>query len=612
MGWAWIVALGALAAAAGAALWGHRLQRRLQAERARAEAERAQWHHVVDALDIGLVVYDAADRLQVWNADFARLYPALAPQLAPGMSFESLLRASVAAGLVPEAAGRGEAWIAQRLKQHRSPREPMLRAFPDGRWRRITERFLADGGMLSYSIDVTELVRQGEALKAAREAADTAHTRLQDAIDALPVGFEFYDAEDRLVLSNRWMKAMYPGVAGMLGLGATFEDLVRANAAAGGLPELPCSVDEWIERRQAERRAADGRPRLHLASGRWLRLHERRMRDGGLVGVREDVTAEMAQREAADLASQRLHAAIEALPDGFAYYDAHDRLVVCNERYRAILRESAPAILPGATYEEILRYGLAHGQYPQAAGREAAWIAERLQAHREPGPPTLHELPGNRWLRTDERRTRDGGVAGVRTDVTALVRREQALERLNRELDAANAQLAQLSETDALTGVANRRGLQRRLEEEWARARRARTPLALLLVDIDHFKEFNDAHGHSAGDECLRRVAQLLAGCARRPGELVARLGGEEFVLLLPQTGAQEAAIVARRCQAVLADACIAHGRSPVAPHVTLSIGVADARDIDDADASEHLLERADAAMYRAKRAGRARIEAAA
>ena len=81
---------------------------------------------------------------------------------------------------------------------------------------------------------------------------------------------------------------------------------------------------------------------------------------------------------------------------------------------------------PGTRFEEILRYGLERGQYPEAAGREEDWLAERLRAHREPGPPLLQALPGNRWLRIDERRTPDGSLVGMRTDVTALVRREQA------------------------------------------------------------------------------------------------------------------------------------------------------------------------------------------
>jgi diguanylate cyclase (GGDEF)-like protein len=346
--------------------------------------------------------------------------------------------------------------------------------------------------------------------------------------------------------------------------------------------------------------------------GRWIRVHERRMGDGSVVGVRVDETelheqqaAVEAARQAAERAANRLHDAIEALPDGFALFDAEDRLALCNRRYRAIYRDSAPVLVEGTQFEAILRYGIARGQYPQAQGREEAWIAERMHAHRHPGGPVLQELPDNRWLRIDERLTRDGGVAGVRTDVTELVRREQQLTRLNRELDAANARLAQLSDTDALTGIANRRRFDQKLAEEWARASRHATPLALLLIDVDHFKRYNDRYGHPAGDACLQRVAQLLHSAARRGGDLLARYGGEEFALLLPHTSRDGALMIARRCIQVVDGAAIEHADSPVAAHLTLSIGVATSEGPLGPGSASALLEAADSALYQAKRTGR-------
>ncbi|MDP1534855.1 MAG: GGDEF domain-containing protein, partial [Rubrivivax sp.] len=138
-------------------------------------------------------------------------------------------------------------------------------------------------------------------------------------------------------------------------------------------------------------------------------------------------------------------------------------------------------------------------------------------------------------------------------------------------------------------------------------------PLALLMIDVDHFKRFNDAHGHPAGDECLRRVAAALAGCARRPSDLVARVGGEEFAILLPHAGADEALAMAQHSlQAVDAEA-IAHGDSPLAAHVTLSIGLATLplAGVAPGDESAALLEAADAALYRAKEGGRHRVVSA-
>jgi diguanylate cyclase (GGDEF)-like protein len=292
-----------------------------------------------------------------------------------------------------------------------------------------------------------------------------------------------------------------------------------------------------------------------------------------MVGVRVDITEQRAQRDAAEAATARLQDAIEALADGFALFDADDRLVVSNTRYRELYAASAPALAVGTSFEDILRYGLAHGQYPRAAGREAEWLAERLHVHRNPGPPQLQQLPGNRWLRIDERRTRDGGIAGVRTEVTELVRREQQLLDLNAQLDEALARLEQLSETDALTGIANRRHFDRRLAEEWSRLARHGTPFALLLVDVDHFKRYNDRHGHQEGDRCLHEVAQTLLACSRRPTDPVARCGGEEFAVLLPHTTRAAATMHAKRLMVAMDEACLSHGDSPVAPFVTLSVG---------------------------------------
>jgi diguanylate cyclase (GGDEF)-like protein len=366
-------------------------------------------------------------------------------------------------------------------------------------------------------------------------------------------------------------------------------------------------------------------PRLQLApTGAWLQIYETPMPHGGLVAVRLDASEGVQQREALRAAHEHaanehalLDDAIESLSDGFALYDSDDRLLLCNQPYREIYRDSAPAIVIGATFESIVRYGLERGQYPQAGeteGDREAWLAERLHRHRHPdGVALLQELRDNRWLRIDERRTRSGGVAGVRTDVTEMVRTRQDLESLNVRAQAsaaallqANLQLEALSSTDALTGLANRRRFDTRLAEEVQRSQRHGTALALLMIDIDHFKLYNDLLGHPQGDKALQAVAAVLAQQARRPGELVARHGGEEFALLLPHASVAAARTVAERCERAMATLALPHGASPTAGHVTLSIGVA-VLDTGQREDSATLVRRADAALYAAKAAGRAR-----
>ena len=572
-----------------------------------AEAASQRQREVLDAMQSAVLLWDADDRLVSVNRDFLTVYADIAPLMQPGVRFEDAMRATVAAGLVPEANADVEAWMQRRLALRRQPAGPMLREMPDGRWRRIVEQRLSDGSVLAHSVDVTELVAARTALAQARQDAEHARQQLEDAVDALPASFELYDANDCLQMVNRMTRQMYPQLAAMVGQHPSFEQVLRANFQRGGLPGIATAeaFEVWLAQRQ-QHRATPGEPLLlATAGGRWLRVHESRTRDGGLVGIGVDVTDEVTGRAAAEAASQRLQDAIDALPEAFAQYDADDRLVACNERYREVYARSAAIIQPGVSFEVLVRHGIAHGQYPQAQGREEAWLAERLQAHRNPAGPVLQELAGNRWLRIDERRTHDGGVAGVRSDVTELVRREQALEALNSRLDKLNAELVRLSDTDALTGLANRRQFDRCLADECARAARHGTPLALLMLDVDHFKRYNDLHGHPAGDACLRAVADALRSSARRPADLVARVGGEEFAMILPHHTLEEARTQAGRCAAALLALGMPHGDSPVSACVTLSIGAALASSPDVAFAPAALLRAADAALYQAKQAGR-------
>jgi diguanylate cyclase (GGDEF)-like protein/PAS domain S-box-containing protein len=176
------------------------------------------------------------------------------------------------------------------------------------------------------------------------------------------------------------------------------------------------------------------------------------------------------------------------------------------------------------------------------------------------------------------------------------------------EMHRLNEQLTRLSTTDSLTEVGNRRMFDQTLKTEWARASRRSEPVGLLMIDIDHFKEYNDHYGHPAGDACLRQVARMVGQAMRRGGELVARYGGEEFALLLPGADLDETRRAAERCAQIVADAKIEHRASATSAWLTISIGVASQVATTGSD-SAVLVEIADAALYRAKRCGRSRIE---
>jgi diguanylate cyclase (GGDEF)-like protein/PAS domain S-box-containing protein len=215
---------------------------------------------------------------------------------------------------------------------------------------------------------------------------------------------------------------------------------------------------------------------------------------------------------------------------------------------------------------------------------------------------TRHRQKGEIWLESTMHATRKpetgevDGVVAVSRDMTT-----------RKELEDKLAVLATL---DGLTGIANRRRFDERLKEEWARARRDNTPLSLLLIDVDHFKTFNDQYGHQAGDACLHSIAQALAEQARRPADLAARYGGEEFALILPDTDAVGCEQVSGSVRRAIRNRRIVHALNLPSALVTVSLGGATTQPgaIQAPTDSTSLIEAADQALYSAKDSGRDRL----
>jgi len=179
--------------------------------------------------------------------------------------------------------------------------------------------------------------------------------------------------------------------------------------------------------------------------------------------------------------------------------------------------------------------------------------------------------------------------------------------QLYRQLAIANQKLQELATTDGLTGIANRRQFDRVLMLEWRRLAREELPLSLIMFDIDFFKPYNDFYGHLGGDDCLRQVAGAIARSAKRAGDLAARYGGEEFAVVLPNTSAEGANIVARKICDGIASLKLPHARSSIGPYVTLSCGIATAIPSSE-ESPDTLIRSADSALYQAKTEGKNRI----
>lgn len=308
---------------------------------------------------------------------------------------------------------------------------------------------------------------------------------------------------------------------------------------------------------------------------------------------------ERQQRAALENARALLMRAVNSMSDGFVLFDADDRIVLCNQVYATTLEgfDTAQSLV-GVDVETIIRRQVAQGQPIPAEfeGDVDRWVADRLAIHRRAdGQPHVQQLSGGRWVQSIRHRTPDGGIVVLRSDITAFKESERA------------AQL--LAQHDPLTGLPNRRLLQDRLTQALARSKRAAENMAVLMIDLDGFKAINDSHGHKAGDEVLRVMADRLKGCLRS-ADTVARFGGDEFVAVISAlTQPEDVALVASKIvESVAQPIPPLWTTADNSPEVRIGCSIGISLHPGDAGDPEALIRLADAAMYRAKQAGGGRF----
>jgi diguanylate cyclase (GGDEF)-like protein len=285
-------------------------------------------------------------------------------------------------------------------------------------------------------------------------------------------------------------------------------------------------------------------------------------------------------------ARRQLDNALESMADAFALYDAEGRLVLCNSRYPEFLPRIADRLVPGTTYEELVREGVRRGLYPAVPPAQAeGWVAEQVAAHRD-GVASEQQLADGRWLHAIARPTADGGTVDVRRDITERKLLEEAIEHMAMH--------------DSLTDLPNRTMFYRELERALARAERDPCRVAVILVDLDRFKDVNDTFGHAIGDRLLVETARRLVDCVRTEDQ-VARLAGDEFAVVAVSKEAPDGfAALARRIVARLSER-VRIGGIEIEPAASLGMTVFP----DDPGRLDDLIVHADRALYAAKEAGR-------
>ncbi|WP_417718552.1 response regulator [Salipiger sp.] len=279
--------------------------------------------------------------------------------------------------------------------------------------------------------EITEVRSENQWVKSqlglAHQKIELVEGQLWKALQTMRDGFAMFNSDGLMELANPAYLNPFEDLD-TIGPGASYHHVLDMMVEEGIVDlqgEAPLS---WRARMLARWETDPIPPEtIRLWTGQFVKMQDRRMEDGGLVSLWFDITELM-----------RMWSAIEEMPDGFVIYDSEDRLLMCNEPYRQLYATSAPAIVPGASFEDILRYGLGHGQYKDAAGREEEWLEERLAAHREASQELEQKLDDDRWLRVYERSLSDGGRVGLRIDITDIKRTQVELEEAKLKAEIAS------------------------------------------------------------------------------------------------------------------------------------------------------------------------------
>ena len=419
---------------------------------------------------------------------------------------------------------------------------------------------------------LTARVRYGERRRLLDEAR-RAHARLREAIDILPHGLVFLDAEGRYILWNQQYADIYKRSADLFRPGAKLADTLRIGVERGDYPEAAGREEEWIAERLAKLHNPQGRHEQTLSDGRRILIEERRTGDGGIIGLRVDIT-EMKQREE----SFRLLFDNNPVP----------MIIYARDGHRILAVNDAAVSHYGYTRAQFLCMSLRHIH-------DCDSYEELLRT-----PPASEEFAGRTWTHLKA----DGQRIDVAIYARAITHRGTAAELIAAvditERKRAEARVAHMAHHDALTGLANRVLLRQRMDEALARARRTGKGAAILYIDLDNFKSVNDTLGHSHGDLLLQRVAERIRA-ALREGDTAARLGGDEFAIIQNDVAdPAEVSALARRLVAELAEPFDIMGHQAV---IGASVGIALAP--GDGDDADKLFKSADLATYRAKADGK-------
>ena len=262
---------------------------RAAADRALRQSEK-RLRSAIGSLLEGFAYFDAEDRLVLFNDAYRKRNPKADQALEEGWTYEDLLRANVARGVLVEARGNEETFIRERLARHRNPGPPIIRNFDDGRTYLVKENRTDDGGTALSFIDITDLNEATEELKAAKTEAEGVKALLQDALESTTEAFAIFDKDGRLVVFNEAYRSLYRHSKDLLQSGMSFEVMLRERAARGMIPDIGDDVEDWIEWRLGIFMRCEGPVERIFPDGTWWKMNEQRTPTGGIAQILTDIT----------------------------------------------------------------------------------------------------------------------------------------------------------------------------------------------------------------------------------------------------------------------------------------------------------------------------------
>jgi signal transduction histidine kinase/CheY-like chemotaxis protein len=380
------------------------------------------------------VLFDAEDRIVQWNQRYREMLRIEDDILERGITYEQFIWRGIEMHAFPNQPTDPEAiraFVAERVALHQA----CAGAWEASRFggdlvMRGDQRRTRAGGIVGVRVDITDYRRQQQELEAAR-------TLLEDAIRAMPAAVMILDAEDRFITWNPQFADLVGDSSDYLRVGSTYEDMVREALSRGYFTLRGQSEADFLAYVMRQHRTTNA-PWLHQIGERWIRLENRRTSSGGMVGIRLDVT-ELKDREA-EIERTRvlLEDALGAMPCSVVLYDENDRLQYWNAKFSEQFEPHAHLLQAGKSYETLLLETLRHGFHPVEPEDWDDWMATVMARRREGTGQTEYRLANGDWLLAMERRTRQGGVVGVRLDISDQKAREAALDHARAEAEAAN------------------------------------------------------------------------------------------------------------------------------------------------------------------------------